>query len=396
MSSPTTEPAPTAPAETTPIPASPSTEPAAPTGSKPVETAPTETAPTETAPDAQEQTLADLGGPGILPGNHWTQQPLVGAGDNDRDSTYESDVASSTNSLTSSILAYRTIQGRTFHSDRTPAEYWGPNDEKQSECMDIMHHTLTLILDGKLYKAPLDMTKVQKVLDVGTGTGIWAIDFADENPNVQVIGTDISPIQPGWVPPNVFFEMEDATQAWTFPDNSFDYVHIRYLFGSIVDWERLMREAYRVLKPGGYVETFEADARIFSDDGSVAENSPLDQWGKVFREGGKKFGRTFMAVSDNVQRPALEAAGFVNLVQSDYKAPLTAWPADKKQQQIGAYSHLSLEQDVEGLVLYTFQQIMGWSTAELHAYLAHLRRQLRDKSVHPLAPLRLIYAQKPL
>jgi len=114
--------------------------------------------------------------------------------------------------------------------------------------------------------------------------------------------------------------MEDATQAWTFPDNSFDYVHIRYLFGSIVDWERLMREAYRVLKPGGYVETFEADARIFSDDGSVAENSPLDQWGKVFREGGKKFGRTFMAVSDNVQRPALEAAGFVNLVQSDYKA----------------------------------------------------------------------------
>ena len=28
-------------------------------------------------------------------------------------------------------------------------------------------------------------------------------DFADDHPNVQVIGTDISPIQPGWIPPNL-------------------------------------------------------------------------------------------------------------------------------------------------------------------------------------------------
>lgn len=28
-------------------------------------------------------------------------------------------------------------------------------------------------------------------------------DFADEHPQAEVIGTDISPIQPSWVPPNV-------------------------------------------------------------------------------------------------------------------------------------------------------------------------------------------------
>jgi hypothetical protein len=28
-------------------------------------------------------------------------------------------------------------------------------------------------------------------------------DFADEYPNAEVIGTDISPIQPSWVPPNL-------------------------------------------------------------------------------------------------------------------------------------------------------------------------------------------------
>ena len=53
----------------------------------------------------------------------------------------------------------------------------------------------TLILDNKLYLAPIEKN-IQKALDIGTGTGIWAIDFADEHPSATVIGTDISPIQP--------------------------------------------------------------------------------------------------------------------------------------------------------------------------------------------------------
>ena len=49
-------------------------------------------------------------------------------------------------------------------------------------------------MDGKLYFAPVKAPK--KVLDIGTGTGIWAMDFGDEFPEAEVIGTDISPIQP--------------------------------------------------------------------------------------------------------------------------------------------------------------------------------------------------------
>jgi SAM-dependent methyltransferase len=152
-------------------------------------------------------------------------------------------------------------------------------------------------------------------------------DFADAHPNVSVIGTDISPIQPGWVPPNLFFEMEDATQPWTFADNSFDYVHMRYLFGSIADWDELFRQAYRVVKPGGFVESFEADALLTSEDGTVVEGSPLDQWGKVFLEGGRKFGRSFAVVNEDLQRKGLQAAGFTNLVQWDFNVrfPLAGW-----------------------------------------------------------------------
>ncbi|KAL2126814.1 hypothetical protein VTI74DRAFT_189 [Chaetomium olivicolor] len=192
------------------------------------------------------------------------------------------------------------------------------------------------------------MDKVEKVLDVGTGTGIWAMDMADTYPHVTVIGTDISPIQPGWVPPNLFFEHEDMTQPWSFADNSFDFVHMRYLFGAVADWDELFKQAYRVCKPGGYVQSFETDALVFSEDGSIPEGSPLDQWGKMFKEAGKKTGRSFLVINEDLQRKGLEAAGFTNMVQWDMNCPLTAWSTDSRLHEIGRFSHAALNQDVEG------------------------------------------------
>lgn len=103
---------------------------------------------------------------------------------------------------------------------------------------------------------------MQRVLDVGTGTGIWAIgkiasdtvmlliclisipDFADEYPKTTVLGTDLSPIQPSMVPPNCIFEVDDARDEWTYPNDYFDFIHIRSLFGSIGDWPELYKQAY--------------------------------------------------------------------------------------------------------------------------------------------------------
>ncbi|KAK5658817.1 hypothetical protein OQA88_1629 [Cercophora sp. LCS_1] len=77
--------------------------------------------------------------------------------------------------------------------------------------MDTNHHMLTLLGGEKLYIAPLGKTKLKKVLDIGTGTGVWAIDFADAHPDIRVISTNLSPNQPNAVPPNLSFEISDAT-----------------------------------------------------------------------------------------------------------------------------------------------------------------------------------------
>jgi len=113
--------------------------------------------------------------------------------------------------------------------------------------------------------------------------------------------------------------VEDCTNEWTFNRDTFDYIHMRWLLGSIVDWTELFKQAYLSCKPGGWLESFETSSRFESDDGSVVETSALGQWGKIFDEGSKVFGRSFSVVDDGTQRKAMEEAGFVDIEEFNFK-----------------------------------------------------------------------------
>ncbi|KAM7211100.1 Demethylmenaquinone methyltransferase [Rhypophila decipiens] len=361
----------------------------------PPSTAPVEATTAPPEPAAQPVTVSDQT---ILPASHWQNAPLPdpipAEDDGDADSTYSS-IQSSTASLTESILQYRTIHGRTFHSERGRAQAWTPNDESQAESMDMNHHLCTLVLDGKLHLAPIP-DDVEKVLDIGTGTGVWAMDFADLHPRAQVIGTDVSPMQPTWVPPNLQFQIDDANEEeWTWRENEFDFVHVRALFGSIISWPAFYKEAYRVTKPGGYIEDHEWSVKFGSDDGSVLDDSPMGQWSKVYWEGGKKFGRTFRVVEDDEQVRGMEAAGWKDIVKEDIKVPIGSWPRGEREKTMGIFSRGMWEADAEGYVLYIWGTVMGWSREEIQVYIAHLRRQVRDPNVHSWYLHRIVYARKP-
>ncbi|UPK99997.1 hypothetical protein LCI18_010932 [Fusarium solani-melongenae] len=313
-------------------------------------------------------------------------------GDSDADSALGPDAESSTASITSSILQYRTIHGRTYHSERGNAFYWGSNDEKQSEAMDIIHHMWTLAQDGRLYLAPLEKD-IEKALDIGCGTGIWAIDFADEFPGCDVIGTDISPIQPSWIPPNLKFEIDDCTQEWTFTPETFDYVHIRYLVGTIPDWNELFRQAHKTLKSGGWLESFEASPTIESDDGTVTPESAMGQWDKIFIEGSKSSGRSFTVLADNLQRKAMEEAGFVDIEEWNYKCPISPWPKDPKLKEMGQFGQLFATQDTEGLLTFV-ANALGWSREKFYVYISQFRREIRDRRNHPYFRIRVLWGRK--
>lgn len=146
-------------------------------------------------------------------------------------------------------------------------------------------------------------------------------DFGDEHPDCEVIGTDISPQQPTWCPPNVSFQIDDFTQEWTFKENSADYIHLRWLVGSVTDWNALMEQAYRVLKPGGWIETYECDGAFFSEDGTAHDGTALGRWYYIFSEGAKKMGSNapFDPVSRSLNKIAIEKAGFTNINEKRFK-----------------------------------------------------------------------------
>ena len=106
-----------------------------------------------------------------------------------------------------------------------------------------MCEMFTLLNEGKLTRAPIS-DELQRILDIGTGTGAWAIAAGDEFPSAEVIGVDVGAAAlPTVVPPNVRFEVADLEDEWTF-NQPFDFIYCRYMAGAIKDWPQLVRRTY--------------------------------------------------------------------------------------------------------------------------------------------------------
>lgn len=186
-----------------------------------------------------------------------------------------------------------------------------------------MHHLFKLLSGGDLCRAPLarDRGPPRRVLDIGTGTADWAIEMAEDFPNADIIGTDLSPIQPTWAPPNCRFYIDDAESDWTFaPGEAFDYIHARSMGGGIGDWPRLLRQAFHHLKPGGWFEAQEFEAYVFSDDGTHQRAAAIMDWQDRLNQASKQFGKP-MNVAPHIAG-WMAAEGFVNVADDIYKVCL--------------------------------------------------------------------------
>jgi hypothetical protein len=104
------------------------------------------------------------------------------------------------------------------------------------------------------------------MLDVGSGTGRWAIEMARLFPNTNVIGTDIAPPNPELAQPdesarpdNYAFIQGNILEGLPFADGAFDFTHMRLLLFAIPEsrWPDVTRELLRVTRPGGWIEMVE-------------------------------------------------------------------------------------------------------------------------------------------
>ncbi|RDW56506.1 S-adenosyl-L-methionine-dependent methyltransferase-19 [Coleophoma crateriformis] len=335
------------------------------------------------------------------------------ADDYENDSGIEGSIATSTSSITSSIMKYRVENGRTYHAYKDGA-YAFPNDEIENDRLDLQHHQLTLTFGGKLFTAPIPKEKqLHNVLDVGTGTGIWAIDFADEHPETKVIGVDLSPIQPSYVPPNLVFQIDDLESNWTFSEK-FDFIFSRMMIGSFADVPRFIQQSFDNLTPGGYLEMVDLSFPVKLNDGEFPPDSAFLKWyfyfvwdamsapandkrSTLFMEASAKAGR--LANCAQFYKQQLLDAGFVDVVETKYIWPQNRWPKDKKLKEIGLYSVIqnlaslakvsiglwqleNLSGGLEAISVGLFTRVLGWSKPELDVFLAQVRNELKDTKIH--------------
>ena len=140
-----------------------------------------------------------------------------------------------------------------------------PKDMDEINRLDFQHFLLRTGLRGN-FAAPLGQPT--DILDVGCGSGRWAMEMAALFPTARVIGVDIvpppddaNPLGQGLDvrPENYLFTAGNILEGLPFPDASFDFVHQRLLITAIPRdrWPAVIGELTRVTRPGGWVELAE-------------------------------------------------------------------------------------------------------------------------------------------
>jgi SAM-dependent methyltransferase len=272
----------------------------------------------------------------------------------------------------------REENGLRYHSYKA-GKYFRPNDEGENDRLDMQHHIFSLTLSGKLYLSPLSNIKLHDVLDVGTGTGIWAIDFADQHPEAKIKGVDLSPIQPYFIPPNLNFEIDDLEEEWTF-NEKFDFIFSRQMTGSFASFEAFFAQAFKFLNPGGYLEVIDGVYPMQCDDGTMKEDSAVKKWADLSLEASIKLGRPVNSALQYKEQFA--AAGFVDIVQTEFKWPLNQWPKGKKEKELGIWTRENFLKGSSAGIMMLLTKGLGWTAQEVEAFLVDVRKEITNPSIH--------------
>ncbi|KAM6509577.1 hypothetical protein FALCPG4_017229 [Fusarium falciforme] len=79
-----------------------------------------------------------------------------------------------TAALESAIIQNRSSCGRAFLDQHFLNQYCGAALDGEHQVLNVLrHHAVSLLLDGKLHRAPLDKD-IEVAIDIGTGTGTRA------------------------------------------------------------------------------------------------------------------------------------------------------------------------------------------------------------------------------
>ncbi|KAK3115681.1 hypothetical protein LTR53_004744 [Teratosphaeriaceae sp. CCFEE 6253] len=221
-----------------------------------------------------------------------------------------------------------------------------------------------------------------RVLDVGFGTGIWAMDMKRLYPHAEVIAIDISDGPPAvdvnGMPMDYdgvdFRSGVDFTRndGWGFDSGSFDFIYCSMLCGSVPDWQAFAHNVTRLLKPmTGQAEFLELDYTPRSDIEEPAAGSEVQRWWHAMRIASHSFGKP-LAYPDHLDAMLHYAGCNVishKIVEIRTAEDLRCRDAGDPQNEITRWYRLWMFdpplKTVKGMSLMLLTRQLGWTAQDV-------------------------------
>jgi ubiquinone/menaquinone biosynthesis C-methylase UbiE len=269
-----------------------------------------------------------------------------------------------------------------------------PNDKPEQIRQLLVHEVYKGAFDNEPTSVPLE--NPTHILDIGAGTGEWAIDMADHYSDCEVTGTDIADVFPRFVAPNLFWEIDNAELEWIRAPDTYDLVHFRNMAGAFADWPFVYNQAFRVVKPGGWIELLDFDdhqgfRNFFS---FFEEESPIHKIARELSEASLLSGRPRGV--KHLEPELLHDAGFEDVILTEHAIPISP-----KEMTTGHLFLKALMEGMEATILRLLTTYKGWTAEQVRIACAMMSQELkemalnRDRAKDFVVKVRVMTGRKP-
>ncbi|KAJ6513055.1 S-adenosyl-L-methionine-dependent methyltransferase [Mycena sanguinolenta] len=217
----------------------------------------------------------------------------------------------------------------TSDSYEQPVIYAGFPATSDTERLDTMHTMIARYFGNELGPAPLNGLRPSKIMELGCGTGAWAIQAAKQFPDAQVVAVDQFPLPDRILPPNMTFQQADL-QKYQFEDGTFDIVHARLVMIHVMDGPETLRRISRLVKPGGLLLIDHLDAISVTEAGGPATCRIVYKYKEIQVRRGVdvEFGRKIEAIITSF-------GDFSDIQAKKISMPFAANTSDEALNQLG-------------------------------------------------------------
>jgi len=190
--------------------------------------------------------------------------------------------------------------------------------------------------------------------------------MAGEFPHVRFFGLDIVPIASRYPPPNVQFEVHDASQSFRWNDNTFNLVHARSISMAITDYPNMLQEVIRILRPGGLFVSYEMGSYpvlhpYYNLDARTLLPAATRFFG-VVNEALQR--RGIGCIAPTVPDLLSSSGSFTDITPQQFYMPIGPWPADPRMKSIGRAFRATLRKYTEAVRPMLIRE--GWADGELN------------------------------